>query len=203
MKSDNSKDRNISTGKNDGDKLSGVSKVFLEQMPSLKKYVSRFINHPHDIEDIVHDAFLNSYAAEINTKIHTPKAFLFTTAKHLALKKIGSSTTRLTDYLEDLDRLEVIGNIAPLDETIEGLEQFALFCKAVQKLPLQCRRVFILRKVYGLTHKEIAEHLDISVSTIEKHLATGISRCSDYMRSKGYGFKVKMPGKVTQPGRKT
>ena len=93
--------------------------------------------------------------------------------------------------------------IAPLDETIEGLEQFALFCKAVQKLPLQCRRVFILRKVYGLTHKEIAEHLDISVSTIEKHLATGISRCSDYMRSKGYGFKVKMPGKVTQPGRKT
>ena len=182
------------TGDNDHSKLTAIGSTFLEYKTSLAKYVSRFIKHPHDIEDIVHDAFLNSYAAEINTKIHKPKAFLFQTARNLALKHLNKCSTRLTDYLEDLDLSEVFIERPSLEDTVESNEQFAFFCKAVQKLPLQCRRAFILRKVYGLSHKEIAKHLDISVSTVEKHLATGISRCCDYMRSRGYTY---MPGKIT------
>lgn len=182
------KERHISSVKTNNPKVTDVSASFLEHKSSLKKYISRFINHPHDIEDIVHEAFLKAYAAEINTKIHTPKAFLFTTAKNLALKHLTKCSYRLTDYLEDLDLSEVFREEPTVEDTVEGHKQFALFCKAVQKLPLQCRRVFILRKVYDLSHKEIAIHLDISVSTIEKHLANGISKCSDYMRSRGYTY---------------
>ena len=36
-----------------------------------------------------------------------------------------------------------------------------------------------MKKVYGYSHKEIAGKLDISVSTVEKHVATGLKRCSE------------------------
>ena len=189
----------------EGSGNNGISASFIKYKSALTKYVSRIINHPHDIEDIVHEAFLNSYAAEINTKIHTPKAFLFRTARNLAFKHLTKCSYRLTDYLEDLDSSEVLKEEISLEDTVEGQEQFALFCKAVQQLPLQCRRAFILKKVYGLSQKEIAGHLDISVSTVEKHLATGISRCSDFMRSRGYvynraaAFKMKQPMKKKGP----
>jgi len=176
------------TEKSNLPKITKIGSSFLEYKSSLAKYISRFIKHPQDIEDIVHDTFLNSYAAEINTKIHKPRAFLYQTARNLALKHLSKSSTRLTDYLEDQDLSEVYIEGSSPEETVESHEQFAFFCKAVQKLPLQCRRVFILRKVYGLSHKEIAKHLDISVSTVEKHLASGISRCSDYMRARGYTY---------------
>ena len=182
------KDRYISSAESKNSKATDVSTSFLEHKSSLKKYISRYINHPHDIEDIVHEAFLKTYAAEIKAKIQKPKAYLFTTAKNLALKHLTKSSYRLTDYLEDLEPSKVYRTVPSVEETVEGHEQFALFCKAVQKLPLQCRRVFILRKVYDLSHKEIAKRLDISVSTIEKHLANGISKCSDFMHSRGYTY---------------
>jgi RNA polymerase sigma-70 factor (ECF subfamily) len=55
----------------------------------------------------------------------------------------------------------------------------------VDQLPPLCRRVFVLRKVYRLSHDEIAEVLGVSHSTIEKHVAKGLVRCRDYLRQAG------------------
>lgn len=165
--------------------LSRVSAIFLKYRLSLGRYVARFVRQPQDIEDIVHEAYLRSYSAEIGAEIRAPKAFLFKTAKNLALKHLDRSAYRLLDYVEDLDSLEVIDEPS-LEQRVELHEQFLAFCRAVSTLPVQWRKVFILRKVYGLSHQEIASELELSVSTVEKHLASGILRCNQYMRSCGH-----------------
>ena len=171
------------------DNKPGISATFLKYRSSLMRYISRFIHQPQDIEDIVHETFLRTYAAEISTQIQSPRAFLFKTAKNLALKHLDKCSVRLTDYVGDLDALEVSMDELSTEARVESQERFIAFCRAVRTLPLQCRRAFILRKVYGLTHKEVAEQLDISVSTVEKHLAQGIIRCNQYMRSRGFNYK--------------
>jgi len=40
----------------------------------------------------------------------------------------------------------------------------------IRKLPQQCRTVFLLSREEGLPHKEIANHLNISVNTVEQHM---------------------------------
>ena len=167
--------------------VSEVANTYLSCRSSLMRFVGRFIHHTQDIEDIVHETFLRTYAAEINTHIHSPKAFMFRTAKNLALKHLDKCSVRLTDYLGDFELSEVLIDEISAEDSAEAQEQFATFCQAVRSLPLQCRRAFILRKVYGLSHKEIAEHLEISVSTVEKHLANGISKCNDFMRARNTG----------------
>ena len=49
------------------------------------------------------------------------------------------------------------------------------------RLPDVCRRVFVLRRVYGFSQREIAEYLGISIKTVEAHLAKGMVRCTDFM----------------------
>lgn len=61
-----------------------------------------------------------------------------------------------------------------------------LFTHAVAQLPPKCQQVFILRKVEGLSMKDIAIRMDISVSAVEKHVATGLIKCCDFFRAKGY-----------------
>lgn len=168
--------------------MTDVARSYLSHKSSLMRFIGRFVRHPQDIEDIVHETFLRTYASEINTQIRSPKAFLFRTARNLALKHLSKSSYRLTDYLEDFEFSEVLRVEESAENTAEIQEQFAVFCQAVRLLPVQCRRAFILRKVYGLTYKEIAEHLGVSVNTVEKHLATGIVKCSAYMKSKGYHY---------------
>jgi len=162
-----------------------VISTFLKHRSALIRYISRFIHHPQDIEDIVHEAFLQTYAAEIKTHIHSPRAFLYKTAKNTALKHLDKCTNRLTDYMGDMAELAVTADAVSTESRVESQERFIAFCRAVRTLPLQCRRAFILRKVYGLSHKEIAEQLGISASTVEKHLANGIIRCSEYMQACG------------------
>lgn len=167
----------------------GISTTFLKYRSSLMRYISRYIHQPQDIEDIVHETFLRTYAAGISTQIQSPRAFLFKTAKNLALKHLDKSSVRLTDYVGDLDALEVSMDEFSTEARVETQERFLAFCRAVRTLPLQCRRVFILRKVYGLTQKEVAEQLEISISTVEKHLAQGIIKCHQYMQSRGFYYR--------------
>jgi RNA polymerase sigma factor (sigma-70 family) len=53
-----------------------------------------------------------------------------------------------------------------------------LLTRAVARLPARCRQVFTLRKVYGLSQKEIAASLSISENTVEQHLAKGVRLCT-------------------------
>jgi DNA-directed RNA polymerase specialized sigma24 family protein len=53
----------------------------------------------------------------------------------------------------------------------------------------------VLRKVYKLSHAEIAEVLGVSHSTIEKHVAKGLMRCRDYLRDHGMLDAVEASGK--------
>lgn len=175
--------------------MTDVSTAFMGCKASLQRYIARFIHHPQDIEDIVHETFLRTYAAEIKTQIHSPKSFLFRTARNLSFKHLDKSSYKLTDYLEDLDLSEVLIDEVSNEHRVEAQEQFAFFCKAVRRLPSQCRRAYILRKVYGLSHKEIAEHLDISINTVEKHLASGILKCSEYMSRHGYSYQDRKSSK--------
>jgi RNA polymerase sigma-70 factor (ECF subfamily) len=41
-----------------------------------------------------------------------------------------------------------------------------------------------MRKVYGYSQKEIARALDIGESTVEKHIAYGIKRCSSFIAAR-------------------
>ena len=71
-----------------------------------------------------------------------------------------------------------------VDETYQHVaagEEFSNFCEAVRILPVQCRKVFVLKKVYGYSQREIAIELEISESTVEKHIALGMKRCINFM----------------------
>ena len=63
-------------------------------------------------------------------------------------------------------------------------EDFAFMCDAIRSLPVQCRRALVLKKVYGHSYKEIAEKLQISEKTVEKHISKGVTRCRDYLRDR-------------------
>jgi RNA polymerase sigma-70 factor (ECF subfamily) len=165
---------------------SSISNAYFEHETFLKRFLKRFLSRPDDIDDVVQETFLRAYNAEQGTRIHTPKAFLFKIARNLALNELRRSSTVITNYIADLGETEVLSEQASLEEQVEERERLAVFCKAAAALPMQCRRAFLLRKVYGLSQQEIARELNISVSTVEKHLATGLMKCSAYMQARGY-----------------
>ncbi|MDT8398225.1 MAG: sigma-70 family RNA polymerase sigma factor [Pseudomonadales bacterium] len=171
----------------DRDEEGGIYITFLKNRLLLKRFVSRFFKRSHDIEDIVQETFVKALEAECKNKIQSPKAYLFQTAKNLSVKEVSKFSTRLQDSIEDYLPEGMLVTETTIEDQVESLQKLTLFCQALRGLPVQCRRVYILRKVYGYTQKEIAGSLGISENTVERHIAKGILRCNEHMTVFGYG----------------
>lgn len=158
--------------------------AFLENTTFLKRFLTRYFSNRQDIEDVVQETYLRAHIEEQKKGIDHPKAFLFRVAKNVALKKLSRKSRQITDYIEDLASPVVTETEASIDEHLEAEELLGLYCEAVTTLPPKCREVFLLRKVHGLAHKEIAERMNLSASSIDKYLRRGILACEAFVRER-------------------
>ena len=164
-----------------------ILEAYLANEVALKRYLGCFIKSREAADDLAQEAFIRAFAAEGTRIIESPKAFLFKVAKNLALNELARLSANATQPLGDFEGHEVLtdSSQAAVDDVVDSRERVRLLARAIAALPPQCAKVFILRKMQGLSQKEIAARLNISVRTVENHVATGLSRCRAYMRDHG------------------
>jgi len=167
--------------------MSTILETYLENEEALKRFLRRFIKSREGADDLAQEAFLRAFAAESGRSIQSPKAFLFKVARNLALNELARQSSAATEPLGDFDGEEVLedSSQAAVDDAVDGRERIRMLARAIAALPPQCAKVFILRKMQGLSQKEIAARLNISVRTVENHVALGLVRCRAYMRAHG------------------
>jgi RNA polymerase sigma factor (sigma-70 family) len=167
--------------------LSTILEAYLENGVALRRYLRRFIRSSETADDLAQEVFLRAYAAESGRVIEEPKAFLYKVAKNLALNELARQSSNATEPLGEFEGQEVIedGGQVSAEDVVDSRERIRILARAVAELPPQCAKVFILRKMQGLSQKEIATRLNISVRTVENHVALGLSRCRAYMLAHG------------------
>jgi RNA polymerase sigma-70 factor (ECF subfamily) len=167
--------------------------VFLAMESALKKYLRRYLSRRQDIEDVVQDIFVRAYESERIQEIRSPKSYLFKIAKHLALNEVQRKSHQLMTYVGDMAELDVIDDSRGGEEALDLQHRLAILNRAIADLPPQCQRVLVMRKIYGYSHKEVAEALNITVKTVEKHLAKGLQRCQQALNPEGDTPPDEMP----------
>lgn len=167
--------------------MSKILGAFLRHQAAIRRVLARYVPL-EDRNDILQEAFLKAFAAEMTTSVHNPKAFLFRVAKNLAISEMTKKCRTDTDYLEDLGMSDVLEDehSAGLAAQLDGRRKLFVLAQAVAHLPAECRRVFLMRKVEGLRIKQIATRLTVSVSTVEKRLAKALLLCDRYLRQQGF-----------------
>ena len=160
-----------------GRRVASVSATFVEHNLFLKRFLARYFTSAQDIEDVAQEAYLRAFAAEQKKHIERPKAFLFRIARNIALNELTRKSRQITDSIEDVSASVVINVEVSAEEESDADERIGIYCEAVAALPEKCRQVFLLRKVHGLAHKEIASRMSLSVSSVEKYLRQGVLTC--------------------------
>ena len=161
-------------------KESKLSDVFISYSAKLRRIVSRIVP-PEDIDDIVQDTFVRSYEADLKKEIKYTRSYMLTTAKNLALNHVAKWDNKYNDSLEEFNEPPIGLTTQNFEDEFESKERFLVFIRATNQLATSVRKCFILKKVYGLSQKEIAKYLYISESTVEKHVAKGLLQCALYM----------------------
>ena len=151
---------------------------------------------PKEVEDIVQETYVRLCQVDKNKKvaIREPRSYVLRIARNLALDHVKRSESRLTagadiDDLRDEDFL-LPSEMDPTHAQIASDEEFAFFCEAVRSLPKQCRRAFVLKKVYGYSLKEIMGEMGLGQATVETHIVNGTKKCVQYLRERRAGRRL-------------
>lgn len=153
-------------------KLDLLTDIFLQHKFAIKSIVRKIV--PQDeVDDIVQETYIKTINFGQSNEIKKPYSFICTTAKNLALDYVRSARVRLNDPIEAQD---FSSEEDPIFDQFIIEQELQLQLEAISKLPPQCKKIFILKKVYGFSQKEISEQLGISPRTVEKQISKGIKK---------------------------
>ena len=158
-------------------KPSRVEQLVREHGTALKRYLHGKMNSPEDAEEVVQEAFLRLQGVQDWNRIQNPKAYLYKTAHHIVIEHYKKNAQFAIDSLSGIEDFDVIDPGANLETQLIAQQEMEIISRVITQLPQRCREAFVLKKYRQLSHKDIAAIMDISVKTVEKHLAHGLMCC--------------------------
>lgn len=165
-----------------------VELLFRQYYKILRAYAFRFVNDREAAEDIVQDTFVALWNKREEVEFEgAVKAYLFKTAYNKSLNYLTSKK-----YTEE-ESVEQFSNQLDTLHFQESNQENTLFMKELQSeieafietLPAQVKKVFVLSRNYGLKNREIADQLDLSLKTVEKHISRSLSELRIHLKDKG------------------
>lgn len=134
-----------------------------------------------EADDVLQEVWIRA-GGQPPASIEHWRAYLFRTAHNLVIDRARARRRREgreKRWTEDEHgpvsaTEEVADTRATADATIEEREEAARLASAIANLPEGARRAFMLHKIDGLSHGEVAERLGISKSGVEKHMAVAM-----------------------------
>ena len=117
--------------------------------------------------------------------IRNPRAFLFATARNLALDWFRRGRVVQFEPLVGVEDSLVESNGPTAPESCNVRQELAILSDAIDVLPPRCREIMILQKIHGLSNRQIAARLGISINTVNAQLVLGLAKCRRYLAERG------------------
>ena len=152
-----------------------LSCLFVEAHADLATFVSRRIG-AQDAADVLQDTWLKLRESGDASAWREPRAVLFTTAGNLAVDH-WRQQQRLAQRFADGELPDIVCPLPGPDSVIEHRRQAERLAEALDELPAECRRTFLLNRLDGLTHREIADQLGICTKTVQRHVERALGHC--------------------------
>jgi RNA polymerase sigma-70 factor (ECF subfamily) len=152
-----------------------IDTLYSEHHGWLAKWLSHKLNCRNLGADLAHDTFLRVLTARLPQDLREPRAYLTTIAKgllntHLRRRKLEQA------YLEALLTLPEPVQPSP-EERLAVLETLAEIDGILDRLPAKAKQVFLLAQLDGLSYADICALLNLSLSTVKRHMVLAFQRC--------------------------
>lgn len=149
--------------------------------PRLYYFSKSFLKLEEGIDDILQEVFIKIW--KNRKRITTPRtfdSFIYTITRNLLLNELRRRINKQKTK-EKIGKLAIAEEFSLFEET-EFLDLKEKIDYVINELPDRQKEIFILSRLNGLSHKEIAEKLAIQTKTVEYHIARATAFLKDKLK---------------------
>ena len=149
--------------------------------PALTQFIRRNWANGADVIDLRQEIYERALVgARSGIPLHT-RHYVYTVARNHLINRAKRASIVSFELVADMATFD--GNVDAFgtERHLSARDELRRAEAGLKRLPRRCRDVVLLRKVEGLTTRETAERLGISVNTVEKQMTQGMRALVDYM----------------------
>ncbi|MBI4540967.1 MAG: RNA polymerase sigma-70 factor [Gemmatimonadetes bacterium] len=153
-----------------------VNTLLQEYWSPVVVYVAELIEDREAAKDVAQDTFLYVFQrAEALTPSGSIRALLYRIARHRALNYARHRRVRIEKqwFLRSAEERRG-GHPTPI-QALEHAELAAAIEEAIDALPPRRKEIFSLAYLHGLSHREIAETMGITLRTVKNQMSSALA----------------------------
>jgi RNA polymerase sigma factor (sigma-70 family) len=145
----------------------------LPHEPALRAWLRRKSLAGLDVDDIIQETYTRLVAAESVAHIHDARSYAFQIAGSVVIDHLRRLKVVSISQVPNFDYLDVAADEPSPERQVIDRDELRQLARMIAGLPGRVREVFTLRRVHGLSQREVAQRLGISENTVEKHMSRG------------------------------
>jgi RNA polymerase sigma factor (sigma-70 family) len=150
-------------------------------------------------DDLIQEAYCRIFAAAKITAIADGRAYFFTVTRNLAYESLRRARVVAMERANVIEAQDCSADDPSPEQVVIARQTLGTVQAVIRDLPQRCRDVFVLRRLKGLSQREIAARLGISENVVEKEVAKGLRRILQALaieRAGGTGTPSRRDGMV-------
>jgi RNA polymerase sigma factor (sigma-70 family) len=146
-----------------------------------------------DVDDIIQETYCRLAALTQVDHIEHPRAYFFQAARSVALEQIRRARVVRIETVSEMDTLNLILDDPSAERVVSGRRELQRVRGLIADLPERCRRIFEMRKIDGVSQREIARRLGVTEHVVENEAVRGLRAILAAMTEQDAPTGVKRP----------
>lgn len=163
-------------------RVAWVSAEILPLEPAVRRWLKRSGLPQDQIDDLLQEAYCRFAGLASVDHILSPSAYFFQVARTLRADALRRSRVVSIDSATEIDSLNVLSEEPSPERVVAARRELDRVLQLIERLPDRCRKIVELRKIQGLSQKEIAARLGITETIVENEVVKGIRIISRILR---------------------
>lgn len=147
---------------------------FFPHLAAATRYAARKVR-PDEVEDVVQDSLLRIISHCRETKVHHPKSYLMMVVRAVIVDRMRYETARrFNDHCELVDAYHPADDLCPC-RILTGRQELKSAINRLNAMPKRAKEMLLAVRLEGATFKATAKRYKVSVSTVEKQVASALA----------------------------
>lgn len=160
-----------------------IGKLYADHGRWLSNWLHRRTACPDRADDLAHDTFRRLLERNDLPKLDDPRNYLATVARRLLVDDVRRRELERA-YLAAA-ALEDGGDRLTPQRIVEAVQLLEGLVRLLGGLPAATREAFLLRRLDGLSHDEVAVRMGVSARTVKRHVALAYAHCYAFAYPEG------------------